>query len=91
MKRRGFHQAYFCCFLTITLRLRFVSERADSSETLMSVSIPERPGAIREFYKVIIIIDYYTLFFAYVPCIQVFMLCSILLRTIIVLILKYVS
>lgn len=34
-------------------RLRFVSERADSSETLMSVSIPERAGAIREFYKLI--------------------------------------
>eukprot|EP00953_Heterococcus_sp_UTEX-ZZ885_P036720 18898-Heterococcus_DN1.PRE.3 len=25
-------------------RLRFVSERADSSETLLSVAIPERPG-----------------------------------------------
>jgi hypothetical protein len=33
-------------------RLRFVSERADSSETLMAISIPERAGAIREFYKV---------------------------------------
>ena len=30
-----------------------MSERADSSETLMSVSIPERAGAIREFYKLI--------------------------------------
>lgn len=27
--------------------LRFVSERADSSETLLSVAIPERPGAFR--------------------------------------------
>ena len=28
-------------------RLRFVSERADSSETMLSVAIPERPGAFR--------------------------------------------
>ena len=28
-------------------RLRFVSERADSSETLMAVTIPERPGTFR--------------------------------------------
>jgi len=32
-------------------RLRFVSERADSSETLMAVGIPERPGAFRELYS----------------------------------------
>ena len=48
---------FFCTedFNTISCfyRLRFVSERADSSETLMSVSIPERAGAIREFYKLI--------------------------------------
>jgi threonine dehydratase len=31
-------------------RLRFVSERADSSESLMAVSIPERPGSFRELY-----------------------------------------
>ena len=34
-------------------RLRFVSERADSSETLMAVTIPERPGSLREFYTCI--------------------------------------
>jgi threonine dehydratase len=28
-------------------RLRFVSERADASETMLSVRIPERPGAFR--------------------------------------------
>lgn len=28
-------------------RLRFVSERADSSETLISATIPERPGAFQ--------------------------------------------
>jgi hypothetical protein len=39
------------CFSCVR-RLRFVSERADSSETLMAISIPERAGAIREFYKV---------------------------------------
>jgi len=31
-------------------RLRFVSERADASETLLSVLIPERPGAFKEMY-----------------------------------------
>eukprot|EP00933_Yihiella_yeosuensis_P018166 TRINITY_DN15012_c1_g1_i1.p1 TRINITY_DN15012_c1_g1~~TRINITY_DN15012_c1_g1_i1.p1 ORF type:complete len:614 (-),score=116.17 TRINITY_DN15012_c1_g1_i1:71-1912(-) len=34
-------------------RLRFISERADNSETLISVTIPERPGAFIDFYKVI--------------------------------------
>ncbi|CAM9276467.1 unnamed protein product [Ascophyllum nodosum] len=34
-------------------RLRFVSERADSSETLISVTIPERPGAFQELYSVV--------------------------------------
>ena len=34
-------------------RLRFVSERADSSETFVSVGIPERPGAFRELYACI--------------------------------------
>lgn len=34
-------------------RLRFVSERADSSETLLSVRIPEKPGAFRKLYKLI--------------------------------------
>mmetsp|Transcript_159942 Transcript_159942/g.306975 ORF Transcript_159942/g.306975 Transcript_159942/m.306975 type:complete len:615 (-) Transcript_159942:18-1862(-) len=32
-------------------RLRFVSERADTSETLISVQIPERPGAFMEMYR----------------------------------------
>jgi threonine dehydratase len=32
-------------------RLRFVSERADSSETLMAVTVPERPGSFRELYQ----------------------------------------
>jgi threonine dehydratase len=32
-------------------RLRFVSERADSSETLISVTIPEKPGAFRELHS----------------------------------------
>lgn len=32
-------------------RLRFVSERADSSETLLSVRLPERPGAFRQLYE----------------------------------------
>lgn len=32
-------------------RLRFVSERADTSETLIAVHIPERPGAFIELYK----------------------------------------
>jgi threonine dehydratase len=31
-------------------RLRFVSERADDSETLLSVVIPEQPGAFRQLY-----------------------------------------
>ncbi|CBN74457.1 Threonine ammonia-lyase [Ectocarpus siliculosus] len=34
-------------------RLRFVSERADSSETLISATIPERPGAFQELYSVV--------------------------------------
>eukprot|EP01038_Epipyxis_sp_PR26KG_P005145 gene5145-7165_t len=34
-------------------RLRFVTERADSSETLMSVTIPERPGSFRDLYSLI--------------------------------------
>jgi len=32
-------------------RLRFVSELADTSETLISVQIPERPGAFLELYN----------------------------------------
>jgi len=32
-------------------RLRFVSDRADTSETLISVKIPEKPGAFRELYS----------------------------------------
>lgn len=48
-KKRGANVGNVCLSLC---RLRFVSERADSSETLMAVSIPERSGAIREFYKV---------------------------------------
>lgn len=32
-------------------RLRFVSERADTSETLIAVQIPERSGAFIELYK----------------------------------------
>mmetsp|Transcript_104843 Transcript_104843/g.291997 ORF Transcript_104843/g.291997 Transcript_104843/m.291997 type:complete len:607 (-) Transcript_104843:46-1866(-) len=32
-------------------RLRFVSERADTSETLIAVQIPERPGAFIELYR----------------------------------------
>jgi threonine dehydratase len=35
-------------------RLRFVSERADSGETLMSVKIPERAGAFGELYAVLL-------------------------------------
>jgi threonine dehydratase len=31
-------------------RLRFVSERADASETLISVVIPERPGSFWQLY-----------------------------------------
>lgn len=34
-------------------RLRFVSERADTSETLIAVHIPERPGAFLELYNII--------------------------------------
>jgi threonine dehydratase len=34
-------------------RLRFVSERADSSETLIAVTIPERPGAFRELHALL--------------------------------------
>lgn len=34
-------------------RLRFVSERADYSETLMSVEIPERPGTFRMIHSTI--------------------------------------
>jgi threonine dehydratase len=34
-------------------RLRFVSERADSSETLMSITIPEQPGAFLALYKLL--------------------------------------
>lgn len=32
-------------------RLRFVSERADSSENLMAVTIPEKPGEFMRFYN----------------------------------------
>ena len=34
-------------------RLRFVSERADSSETMLSVLIPERPGSFRSLVSLI--------------------------------------
>lgn len=34
-------------------RLRFVSERADASEILLSVAIPERPGSFRELYSLL--------------------------------------
>ena len=34
-------------------RLRFVSERADSSETLMSVAIPEQPGSFRMLHSLL--------------------------------------
>jgi threonine dehydratase len=34
-------------------RLRFVSERADSSEALLSVTIPERAGAFRALYQLL--------------------------------------
>lgn len=34
-------------------RLRFVSERADSSESIMAVTIPERPGAFRNLYQLL--------------------------------------
>ncbi len=32
-------------------RLRFVSERSDSTETLLSVRISERPGSFRQLYS----------------------------------------
>jgi threonine dehydratase len=34
-------------------RLRFVSERADGSERLLSLKLPERPGAFREMYELV--------------------------------------
>jgi len=34
-------------------RLRFVSERADSNETLMSVAIPEQPGSFRMLHSLL--------------------------------------
>eukprot|EP00968_Pinguiococcus_pyrenoidosus_P009960 scaffold775_cov274-Pinguiococcus_pyrenoidosus.AAC.2 len=34
-------------------RLRFISERADASETMMAVSIPEVPGSFRRLYSCI--------------------------------------
>jgi len=34
-------------------RLRFVSERADSSERTLAITIPERPGAFRRLYSLI--------------------------------------
>ena len=34
-------------------RLRFVSERADSSEIMMAVTIPEQPGSFRELYSLV--------------------------------------
>jgi len=34
-------------------RLRFVSERADSSEKMLSVTIPEQPGSFRTLYSLI--------------------------------------
>ena len=34
-------------------RLRFVSERADSSEAMFSVTIPDRPGTFRDLYSLI--------------------------------------
>lgn len=34
-------------------RLRFVSERADSSESLFSIKIPETPGSFRQLYKLL--------------------------------------
>lgn len=49
-----------CTFICITSganmnfdRLRFVAENSDQSETLMSVEIPERPGAFLELYSLI--------------------------------------
>ena len=32
-------------------RLRFVSERADTSEVRLAVKVPEKPGAFRNFYE----------------------------------------
>ena len=32
-------------------RLRFVSERADTSEVRLAVKVPEEPGAFRAFYE----------------------------------------
>ena len=34
-------------------RLRFVSERADSSEKMLAVTIPEQPGSFRQLYSLI--------------------------------------
>jgi len=34
-------------------RLRFVSERADTSETILAVRIPESPGSFIKFYQII--------------------------------------
>ena len=34
-------------------RLRFVSERADASESIFSITIPERPGSFRELYALL--------------------------------------
>jgi threonine dehydratase len=34
-------------------RLRFVSERADDSERMLAVTIPERPGTFRELYDLV--------------------------------------
>lgn len=39
-------------------RLRFVSERADSSETLISATIPERPGAFQVYTCIMLIASY---------------------------------
>ena len=35
------------------IRLRFVSERADSGETIMAVAVPERQGAFRELHSLL--------------------------------------
>ena len=32
-------------------KLRFIAERADASETLLSVAIPEEPGSFRQLIK----------------------------------------
>lgn len=34
-------------------RLRFVTERADSTETLLAARIPEKPGSFRQLYAAI--------------------------------------